>query len=137
MAGRETTSELDSEEEKMYPSNMVPRRSISSRIGAALLATLVLVNNATCLCAQGVLSYDTLAATRSDSMDELWEIACSPTSNLGNACKEQNMPAKRMNLESGYDVYSPETWQRLRAEARVRAPKRLWIALPCTVWSSS
>ena len=71
---------------------------------------------------------------------ELWEIACSPSSNLCKAYQDLGLGARRINLESGFDVYAVDTWERLRHAGRSGAKpgvlRRLWVSLPCTVWSS-
>ena len=63
-----------------------------------------------------------------DGRDGLWEIACAPHSWLSEACDREGLQPHRVNLEQGYDLYKPASWQRLREEYR------LWFSLPCTKW---
>ena len=67
-----------------------------------------------------------------DGGDAVWEIACSPHSWLSQACEKQGLPARRINLAEGYDIYRPETWESLKALRRVKKPKKIWFSLPCT-----
>ena len=69
-----------------------------------------------------------------DTQDGVWEIACAPHSWLSQACDQQGLRARRINLEQGYNLYQDKTWEDLRSLRRKHRPKRLWISLPCTKW---
>ena len=69
-----------------------------------------------------------------DGRDGVWEIACSPHSWLSQACDQQGLNPRRINLSSGYDLYRRETWEHLRVLRRRHRPRRLWFSLPCTKW---
>ena len=67
-----------------------------------------------------------------DQQDGVWEIACAPHSWLSQACDEQGLQPRRINLQTGYDIYKPETWSQLKALRKVKRPKKIWLSLPCT-----
>ena len=69
-----------------------------------------------------------------DDRDGLWEVACAPHSWLSQAAEQQGLRPRRINLESGFDLYRPETWKQLHALRRQHRPKRIWFSLPCTKW---
>ena len=66
--------------------------------------------------------------------DGLWEIACAPHSWLSEAAAEHGLRPRRINLHTGFGLYQPETWDRLRELRRLHRPQRLWFSLPCTEW---
>ena len=68
-----------------------------------------------------------------DDRDGLWEVACAPHSWLSQAAEQQGLRPRRINLESGFDLYRPETWKQLHALRRQHRPKRIWFSLPCTL----
>ena len=56
---------------------------------------------------------------------------------LTEAAQKQGLKPRRINLETGYDLYKKETWEHLRALRKKHRPKR-W-SLPCTYrcsWTS-
>ena len=69
-----------------------------------------------------------------DGRDGLWEIACAPHSWLSQAAEQHGLQPRRINLQSGFDLHQPKTWERLDELRRQRRPKRLWWSLPCTHW---
>ena len=75
-----------------------------------------------------------MASFALDDRDGLWEMACSPHSWLSEAAQMQGLHPRRINLQSGYDLYKKETWDHLRALRRKHRPRRLWWSLPCTFW---
>ena len=66
--------------------------------------------------------------------DGVWEIACAPHSWLTEACLQQGLRPRRINLHQGFDVYKDKTWAHLRELRRQHKPKRLWFSLRCTMW---
>ena len=66
--------------------------------------------------------------------DGAWEIACAPHSWLTEACLQQGLRPRRINLHQGFDVYKDKTWAHLRELRRQHKPKRLWFSLRCTMW---
>ena len=77
-----------------------------------------------------------LAGLHLDGRDGVWEIACAPHSQLSESTEAQGLKPRRINLHSGYDLYKPETWVKLRELRRQHRPRRLWFSLPCTKWCS-
>ena len=69
-----------------------------------------------------------------DDRDGLWEITCSSNSWLSACALEHGLTARRINFQSGFDIYKDDTWQRLRELRRQRRPQRLWFSVPCTKW---
>ena len=74
----------------------------------------------------------TMANFSLDDHDGLWEIACALHSWLTEAAQKQGLKPRRINLETGYDLYKKETWEHLRALRKKHRPKRGWWSLPCT-----
>ena len=68
--------------------------------------------------------------------DDLWEVACSPKSRLSqkHAIYKVGGPF-RVTLEDGHDLEKSETIRQLLLRSKTSAPKRMWISIPCTVWS--
>lgn len=69
-----------------------------------------------------------------DEQDGIWEIACAPHSWLSEACDQQGLRPRRINLQQGYDIYKTATWEHLKGLRRRHRPRRLWFSLPCTKW---
>ena len=45
-----------------------------------------------------------------DGRDGVWEVACAPRSWLSEACAQQGLNPRRINLSTGYDIYQKSTW---------------------------
>ena len=69
-----------------------------------------------------------------DGRDGLWEVACAPHSWLSQAAEQHGLQPRRINLQSGFDLYQPKTWEQLDDLRRRCRPKRIWWSLPCTRW---
>ena len=67
-----------------------------------------------------------------DQTDGLWEVACSPHSWLSEASSRQGITSRRINLAGGYDLYQPQTWERMKQLRRKHKPRKIWFSLPCT-----
>ena len=67
-----------------------------------------------------------------DNCDGVWEVACSPHSWLSEACEQQGLRPRRINLEKGYDLYKKETWEDMKLLRRRTKPRKIWFSLPCT-----
>ena len=98
------------------------------------------VTNAT---AKRVMAFATMMAAATTSLltglhlherDGLWEVACAPHSWLSQSAEQHSLKPRRINLNTGYDLYKPETWIRLQQLRRVRRPRKIWLSLPCTKW---
>ena len=93
--------------------------------------------------AHKVMSVATLMATTAagtlmnlhfGGCDGLWEIACAPHSCLSEAASKHNLQPRRINLNTSFDLYQAETWDRLCELRRRLRPQRLWFSLTCTKW---
>ena len=67
-----------------------------------------------------------------DECDGVWEVACSPHSWLSQACEAQGLRPRRINLQTGFDLYRPECWEELKKLRAKHRPRKLWFSLPCT-----
>ena len=58
-----------------------------------------------------------------DGRDGLWEVACAPHSWLSQAAEQHGLQPRRINLQSGFDLYQPKTWEQLDDLRRRCRPK--------------
>jgi hypothetical protein len=65
----------------------------------------------------------------------LWEVACAPNSTLAAHGERLGHNVRRKNLANGYGLSKKQVVQQLIADAKQERPRRIWISLPCTVWS--
>ena len=105
-------------------------RPITHRFALALLAMASVV--ATPL----VEACHSLHHMTSDSKCDLWEIACSPTSQLSEAVTNIGGKVKRVTYATGYNLKLRGTIEIMKKEFLQEKPKELWISLPCKNWSS-
>ena len=75
-----------------------------------------------------------LAGLHLDGRDGVWELSYAPHDWLTQACEREALQPRRFDLQSGYDLYKPETWNQLRRLREVRKPVRVWLSLPCMQW---
>ncbi|CAJ1377024.1 unnamed protein product [Effrenium voratum] len=68
--------------------------------------------------------------------DALWEFFCAPDSWLTFAAERDGLKSMRVNLANNMDLYRPDTYQVLEKLAATKRPRRLWVSMPCTKWSS-
>ena len=64
----------------------------------------------------------------------LWEMFCSPDSELTNQALQAGLCAYRINLAGGFDLYRKDTYDGLRQLRRRHKPKKFWISTPCTYY---
>ena len=64
----------------------------------------------------------------------LWEMFCSPDSELTNQALKAGLCAYRINLAGGFDLYRKNTYDGLRQLRRRHKPKKFWISTPCTFY---
>eukprot|EP00435_Cladocopium_sp_Y103_P030923 s2774_g7.t1 len=62
----------------------------------------------------------------------LWELFCSPDSDLTNQALQAGLCAYRINLAGGFDLYRKDTYDGLHQLRRRHKPKKYWISTPCT-----
>ena len=68
----------------------------------------------------------------------VWEMFCSPESELTTCVNREGLCGVRINLAGGYDLYKDHTYERLGDLWRVQRPKKYWVSTPCTAhcgWS--
>ena len=54
---------------------------------------------------------------------DVWEIACSAQSGLTAAAERNGLTAKRKSYFNGYDLWKPETYRQLWADALREKPR--------------
>ena len=69
-----------------------------------------------------------------DSKPLVWELFCQKESELSQACLKQGIPVQRINLHSGFNLYTDEAYDRLWTLFKQQRPKKLWISPTCTFW---
>ena len=69
----------------------------------------------------------------SSSWRQWWHIACAPHSWLTEACLQQGLRPRRINLHQGFDAYKDKTCAHHRELQRQHKPKRLWFSLRRTL----
>ena len=84
---------------------------------------------------QMMTSYqDLIMAMSLEGRDGLWEVACADNSWLSECASLHGIPARRINYANGFDIYEPDTWQRLALLRDQVRPRKIWFSLPCTKW---
>ena len=71
---------------------------------------------------------------RDDRQVDVWEMFCAPDSWLSTACDSEGLRFSRVNLHQHYDLYQPETYERLWPKFLRERPKRIWVSARCTYW---
>ena len=67
-----------------------------------------------------------------DSKPLIWEMFCSPNSNLTAACHNQGLEAIRINLANHFDLYRDDTWSQVYTLYDNQRPKAIWVSPRCT-----
>ena len=67
-----------------------------------------------------------------DQKPVVWEMFCSPHSNLTKACQDEGLHAVRIGLSTGYDLYKPETYVNLKTLFKRQRPRKFWMSPMCT-----
>ena len=62
----------------------------------------------------------------------LWEICCSPTSNLSTEIIRNGLKAKRWTIEDGFDIERPECVREAVSALKTDCPTTIWTSLRCT-----
>ena len=75
---------------------------------------------------------DLLAETVYGNKPVIWEVFCSPNSELSKQCSQNGMCAVRINLANGFDLYKDDSWNRLYGLYEVQKPKKAWFSPKCT-----
>ena len=77
-------------------------------------------------------SQEALSHAVYDSKPIMWEVFCSPQSQLATSCEHQGFEVIRINLANDLDLYKADTYERIRDLARRKPPMRTWVSTPCT-----
>ena len=67
-----------------------------------------------------------------DDKPLVWEMFCSPESNLSNACNAHGLEAVRINLANNFDLYKDKTWDSVYELYEVQKPVAIWVSPKCT-----
>ena len=65
----------------------------------------------------------------------IWELCCGPNSDLVKACRTAGLSARRVTLETGFDMSKKSSVKRLLQDVESACPRLVWCSPPCTVWS--
>ena len=77
---------------------------------------------------------DVLAETVYGDKPVVWEVFCSPDSELSHQCSLNGMEAVRINLANGFDLYKDESWNQLYKLYRKKPPSKAWFSPRCTFY---
>ena len=66
----------------------------------------------------------------------VWELACHPQSTLSAVAEKVGLQTRRLTLETGWDLSLVDSQRRALVLARRENPRKIWVSLPCTAWSS-
>ena len=81
-------------------------------------------------------SLDEVDATADSNYDALCEIACSKQPRLSQTILNTDQTALRVCLEDGHDLEKRDTIARLFNRAKTRCPRKVWISIPCSAWTT-
>ena len=112
-------------------------KGYTHRIAQATLLMAVAVNGIFGAAASELVKTrlsDKITMSRGDRIT-LWEVACAPNSSLAAHGEKLGHDVLQKNLANGYDLSRKQVVQQLIADAKLEKPRRIWISLPCTVWS--
>ena len=66
----------------------------------------------------------------------VWELACHPESNIIAVADRIGLHTRRLTLETGWDLSLEDSRRRALVLAQRENPRKVWVSLPCTAWSS-
>ena len=66
----------------------------------------------------------------------VWELACSPKSTITAIADSVGLYTRRLTLETGWDLSLEDSRRRALVLARRENPRKIWLSLPCSAWSS-
>ena len=64
------------------------------------------------------------------------EICCNPKSSLTQECQERGLTMERISIENGYNLSTKKGFDLARERIKQLKPKKGWLSLPCTLWTS-
>ena len=76
--------------------------------------------------------YQNISSVVYEQPPAVWEMFCSPESQLTEHVIQEGLHGRRINLASGFDLYKDKTYQDLQRLWRVHPPKKCWVSPPCT-----
>ena len=112
-------------------------KGYTHRIAQATLLMAVTVNSIFGAAASELVKTrlnDKITMSRGDRIT-LWEVACAPNSLLSAHGEKLGRDVRRKNLANGYDLSRKQVINQLVSDAKLAKPRRIWISLPCAVWS--
>ncbi|CAK0838883.1 unnamed protein product, partial [Prorocentrum cordatum] len=70
------------------------------------------------------------------TITEAVEICCHPNSMLTDECTNIGLSMERISIENGYNLSTKAGFEAASKKLDEVMPKRAWISLPCTLWTS-
>ncbi|CAK0814911.1 unnamed protein product [Prorocentrum cordatum] len=70
------------------------------------------------------------------TITEAVEICCHPNSMLTDECTKIGLSMERISIENGYNLSTKAGFEAAGKKLDEVMPKRAWISLPCTLWTS-
>ncbi|CAK0875282.1 unnamed protein product [Prorocentrum cordatum] len=70
------------------------------------------------------------------TITEAVEICCHPNSMLTDECTNIGLSMERISIENGYNLSTKAGFEAAGKKLDEVMPKRAWISLPCTLWTS-
>ncbi|CAK0867947.1 unnamed protein product, partial [Prorocentrum cordatum] len=70
------------------------------------------------------------------TITEAVEICCHPNSMLTDECTNIGLSMERISVENGYNLSTKAGFEAASKKLDEVMPKRAWISLPCTLWTS-
>ena len=77
-----------------------------------------------------------LVATVVTTMVDAVEICCRPKSTLTEEVRKTGLNMERISIENGFNLSTRRGFDAAVARMKEMRPRRAWISLPCTLWSS-
>ena len=102
-------------------------RPCTTTVGHRVMAFATMMTAATSSLLMGLHLHD---------RDGLWEVSAAPHDWLSQAAKQHGLKSRSINLQNGYDLYKPATWDHLRALRQRHRPAKIWFSLPFSKWCS-
>ena len=76
-----------------------------------------------------------IPAENASDLEDVWELCCSPDSNLVQASQTEGLVCRRLTLPR-FDFRRKQCFKRARAMTRTKKPKKLWVSVPCKAYSA-
>lgn len=99
------------------------KKKLPLRVGHHMMNLLLMLNNQ--------LNQD-LASVVYGKSPVVWEMFCSPESQLTEQVNREGLQGHRINLANGFDLYKEKTYTDLQRLWQAQLPKKCWVSTPCT-----